>query len=476
MLKTDRLTQEQLNSFFAIRVDSTYPDEEDLYKEKLRPQLHFSSKRGWINDPNGMMYYDGEYHLFYQHNPYGWTWNNMTWGHAVSTDLVHWEEIGDALQIDEHGSMWSGSGVVDWNNTTGFQTGDEPPLITIYTNAGDSGAWSEGKPFTQSIAYSNDRGRTWIKYEGNPVLGHINGATRDPKVIWWEETNEWVISIFLTDSRMAFFRSKDLKRWDLQSILPSASLNECPEIFPLAVDGDEDNKKWIFYGGSGAYFIGDFDGSQYTHEGEEIPFNYGNCFYASQTFSDIPKEDGRRIQISWAENESPGMPFNHMMGFPVVLTLHKTEEGLRMFANPVREIEKLYAKEHAWTNVAIPADDGLPAPGIEGELFDIEAVFEVGDAEELGLSIRGEEIIYNVEEEELIFGESRAPLKAKEGSIRLRCIVDRTSIEIFANDGHIYMPCKFRPEEDEKTIAAFARGGAAMATSIEIRELSSIWN
>jgi len=471
-LKADRLTEEQLDSFFAIRVDGTYPGEEEVYKEELRPQLHFSSKRGWNNDVNGMMYYDGEYHLFYQHNPYGWGWGNMTWGHAVSTDLVHWEEIGDALQPDEYGTMFSGSGVVDWNNTTGFQTGDEPPLICIYTNAGDSSPWSEGKPFTQGIAYSNDRGRTWTKYE-KPVQGHINKGNRDPKVIWWEETNEWVIVLFLSDNRMAFFRSPDLNRWELQSVLKS--FHECPELFELAVDGDEDNKKWILHGGAGDYFIGDFDGSHYKQEGEEIKFNYGDCFYASQTFSDIPKEDGRRIQMTWGTNDSPGMPFNQMVGFPVVLTLHTTDEGLRMFANPVEEIEKLYAKEHEWTNVAIPADDSVPTPGIEGELFDIDVELAVGDAEEVGLSIRGKEITNNAKKQQLSFGEEKTPLKTEDGSIRLRCIVDRTSVDIFANGGRIYMPCRLRADADNKRITVFARGGAAAAISIELRELNSIW-
>ena len=477
-LRAERLIPEQLDSFFAIRVDSTFPGEDEVYTEKLRPQLHFSSRRGWNNDPNGMMYYKGEYHLFYQHNPYSALGGNMTWGHAISKDLVHWEEQGDKIHLDEHGTIFSGSGVVDWNNTTGFQTGDEPPLITIFTYSGacDAGPWSEGQPFTQAIAYSNDRGRTWTKYEGNPVQGHVRGDNRDPKVIWWEETNEWVIILFLADGQMAFFRSKDLKRWELQSILESGSANECGELFQLAVDGDENNKKWIFYGGTGAYFIGDFDGSQYTPEGKQTRYSYGNCFYASQTFNDIPKEDGRRIQIGWGTNHVTGMPFDQMMTFPVVLTLHTTEEGLRMFANPVEEIEKLYAKEHEWTNVAIPADDSVPAPGVEGELFDIEAVLHVGDAEELGLSIRGEEIVYNTKEEQLVFGESRAPLKAKDGNIRLRCIVDRTSVEIFANGGRIYMPCRLRADDDNKSIAAFARGGAAAATSIELRELNSIWN
>ena len=180
--------------------------------------------------------------------------------------------------------------------------------------------------------------------------------------------------------------------------------------------------------------------------------------------------------MTWGTNDAPGMPFNQMVGFPVVLTLHTTDKGLRLFANPVEEIEKLYVQKHAWSDKAIPADGSTPASGIEGELFDIEAVIDVGDAEELGLSIRGEEIVYNAKEEQLVFGESKAPLKAKDGSIRLRCIVDRTSVDIFANGGRIYMPCKLRADDDNKSIAAFARGGAAAATSIELRELNSIWN
>jgi sucrose-6-phosphate hydrolase SacC (GH32 family) len=477
-LRALRLADDQLDSFFAIRVDSTFPGEDELYTEKFRPQLHFSSRRGWNNDPNGMMYYAGEYHLFYQHNPYSALGGNMTWGHAVSRDLLHWEELGDAIHLDEQGTIFSGSGVVDWNNTTGFQTGDDPPLITIFTYSGsvDAGPWSEGKLFTQAIAYSNDRGRTWTKYEGNPVQDHVRGDNRDPKVIWWEETKEWVIILWLDEGQMAFFRSKDLKRWDLQSILESGTANECAELFQLAVDGDENNKKWIFYGGSGDYFIGDFDGSRYTPEGELTRYSYGNCFYASQTFSDVPEEDGRRIQMGWGLNHVKGMPFDQMMTFPVVLTLHTTEEGLRMFANPVEEIEKLYAKEYEWTNVAIPAGDSVPAPGIEGELFDIEAVLDVGDAEELGLSIRGEEIVYNTKEEQLVFGELRAPLKTEDGKIRLRCIVDRTSVEIYGNGGRVYMPCRLRADDDNKSIAAFARGGAAAATSLALRELNSVWN
>ena len=215
---------DQVQGLESVYCADTFPGEENLYKEELRPQFHFSSKRGWNNDPNGLVYYEGEYHLFYQHNPFGWDWGNMTWGHAISTDLVHWVEQGDKLHIDELGQMWSGSGVVDWNNTTGFQTGDEPPLVLIYTNAGNYGLWSEGKPFTQGLAYSNDRGRTWTKYSGNPVLGQLEKGTRDPKVQWREETQEWVIVLYLSYPDVAFYTSKDLKTWEHQGTMKS---NHC---------------------------------------------------------------------------------------------------------------------------------------------------------------------------------------------------------------------------------------------------------
>ena len=158
------------------------------YKETYRPQYHFTPKTNWTNDPNGLIYYKGEYHLFFQHNPTGINWGNMTWGHAVSPDLVHWKQLPHAIHPDELGTIFSGSGVVDWNNTGGFQTGDEAVLVAFYTSAGNHAP--EKVPFTQSIAYSNDRGRSWTKYEGNPVIEHIVASNRDPKVIWHEPTKK----------------------------------------------------------------------------------------------------------------------------------------------------------------------------------------------------------------------------------------------------------------------------------------------
>ena len=203
-LKVNKLP-ENSSGLKAIDQSDEIKNSETLYREKLRPQFHFSPRRGWNNDPNGLVYYKGEYHLFFQHNPYGWDWGNMHWGHAVSPDLIHWKELPVALYPDEHGTMFSGSAVVDWNNTAGFQTGAEKVLVCIFTAA--------GSPFTQGIAYSNDRGRTWTKYANNPVLPHIIGDNRDPKVIWYAPEEKWVMALFLDKSDFALFSSKDLKKW-----------------------------------------------------------------------------------------------------------------------------------------------------------------------------------------------------------------------------------------------------------------------
>jgi len=457
----------------AIQQSNLFPGAEHLYREKYRPQFHFSSRRGWNNDPNGMVYYAGEYHLFYQHNPFGWNWGNMTWGHAVSKDMVHWTELGDAIHPDRLGTIFSGSAVVDEKNTTGFQTGQEKVLVAIYTSAGGTNRWSEGQPFTQSIAYSNDRGRTWTVYEGNPVLEHVNGGNRDPKVIWHEPSNQWVIVLYLDDHRMGFYTSKDLKQWAFQSELKC--FHECPELFELPVDGEEGNRKWVLYGASGEYFVGEFDGKAFTPDGEALPFNYGNCFYASQTFSDIPPADGRRIQIAWGRVGHPDMPFNQMMNFPVVLTLHAVEDGVRMFAEPVKEIESLHDAEHSWTSAALKPGEN-PLAGISGDLFDIRAEFQVGKAKELGLVVRGVPVVYDTEAQTLSCGDKSAPLAPVEGKIRLQLLVDRMSIEIFANNGRIYMPMGMHFDDFNRSLEVFAKSGDAEIKTLDVYTLRSAWN
>jgi fructan beta-fructosidase len=471
-LRVDEYDPAGTKGFDSAYQDDTYIGEEDAYREKLRPQFHFTSKRGWNNDSNGMVYYDGEYHLFYQHNPFGWNWGNMTWGHAISEDMIHWTELGDAIHPDHLGTIFSGSAVVDTDNTAGFQTGDEKVIVCIYTSAGGRNPMSKDQPFTQSIAYSNDRGRTWTIYDGNPVLGHINGGNRDPKVIWHRPTARWVMALYVDDREMAFFTSKDLKSWEFQSKIKC--FHECPELFALPVDGDKGNEKWILYGGSGEYLVGHFDGKEFKSETDAIGFHNGNCFYASQTFTNIPKSDGRRIQIAWGRVKMPAMPFNQMMLFPVTLTLHATDEGPRMFAEPIREIESLHGRKRQWKNKTLKPGDSLLS-GVSGELLHIRAELRLAGAAEAGFVIRGIPITYNVEKKELSCQKNKATLMPENGKISLEILVDRTSIEIFGNKGKMYMPMGMILADNPKSLEIFTKGGNTEVESLEVSRLRSAW-
>lgn len=468
----DKYEPDKSKGFDSVYQADTYIGEENFYREKLRPQFHFTSKRGWNNDSNGLVFYDGEYHLFYQHNPYGWNWGNMTWGHAISTDMIHWKELGDAIHPNRLGTIFSGSAVIDVNNTARFQTGDEKVIVCIYTSAGGTNPMSKGQPFAQSIAYSNDRGRTFTVYKNNPVLGHINGGNRDPKVIWHIPSTQWVMALYLDDHEMGFFTSKNLKSWEFQSKIKC--FHECPELFTLPVDGNKDSEKWILYGGSGEYLVGHFDGKEFKSESDVIRFNYGNCFYASQTFNNIPKSDGRRIQIAWGRVNMPDMPFNQMMLFPVTLTLHTTEEGPRMFAEPIREIERLHKSQHQWNKETLTPGDNL-LKGLSAELLHIRADLRLTEAAEIGFVIRDIPVTYNAEKQELSCLGNKTSLKPVNSKIQLELLVDRTSIEIFGNDGRVYMPVGVILAGNSKSLEIFTKGGDTKINSLEIYELNSAW-
>jgi len=507
---------EALNKVYQA---NSYPGEENIYHEYLRPQFHFSTRRGWINDPNGLVYYEGEYHLFYQHNPYDWhpgtNETNITWGHAVSKDLIHWKELRDAIHPDNLGVVYSGSAVIDKLNTTGFQSGDEKPIVCLYTSAGGRSPWSKGNPFTLSIAYSNDRGRTLTKYHGNPVQEEIEPFNRDPKAFWHEPINQWVIVLYLDKDIVGFFTSKDLKSWQLQSRYERKNLHECPELFQLSIDGNQQNKKWILYAGNGRYDIGQFDGKEFIPDTKGIIFNHGNCFYASQTFNNVPEEDGRRIQIAWGVIPMPGMPFNQQMLFPVELTLRTTEDGPRLFAQPISEIMKIYGKSWIFQDIIVEeGQQSIIEENHDDGLYDISTEFEIGSAEKFGLIINDIQITYEIKEQKLNCEERYASLSPMEGKIKIRILVDRTSLELFANDGQIYMPIRTNINTTEHLelfskygtdlnitditelfpyklnflvsytksisigkgdILAFSEGGKTKLLKMEVYELNSIW-
>jgi sucrose-6-phosphate hydrolase SacC (GH32 family) len=447
---------------------------EAIYQESLRPQFHFSSAANWINDPNGLVFYAGEYHLFFQHNPSGMNWGNMTWGHAVSPDLVHWTQLADALKPDALGTMFSGSAVVDWNNTSGFGSGTEKPLIAMYTAAGGTNPESRGRLFSQCIAWSNDKGRTWTKYSQNPVIAHIAGENRDPKVVWYEPDHRWIVALYKEGNTYALFSSPDLKKWTLLQdvILPGCS--ECPDFFPMPVEGDAAKTKWVFTAADGHYLVGSFDGSHFAPEQPVQQVDFGRNYYAVQTFSDIPKTDGRRIQLAWMrDGKYPRMPFNGQMSFPAEMTLKTTKEGLRIFRMPVREIESLQGPARKWTDLDLNPGEN-PLADLTGDLFHIRADLLVGSARTVGFKIRGQTVSYDVASHTLsALGE--APVQLENGHLHLEILIDRTSIETFANDGRVSFTSCFLPGRTDHPLEMFCDGGKANIAAMSVFPLKSAW-
>jgi fructan beta-fructosidase len=446
---------------------------ESVYRETYRPQFHFTPRQGWMNDPNGLLYYQGQYHLFFQHNPYGVKWGNMHWGHAVSRDLVHWTEQDIAIYPDALGVCFSGSGVVDHHNTTGFQTGPDKPLVLIYTSMGAQGG-------AQSLCYSADGGKTWTNYVKNPVLDNLTPGNRDPKVIWHEPTKQWIMALFLSNKKelpsvYALFRSPDLKTWTKLCEVEPPKCGECPDLFELPVDGNPNDTRWVFWGGSGNYWIGRFDGRQFKIESDVQSFHAGGFYYAAQSWSDIAASDGRRIQVAWMSGgKYPGMPFSQQFSFPRELTLRTTASGIRLFCNPVREIVLLHEKGPAWNDRAIKPDENLLSD-LSGDLFDIQAEIELGDAREIGFDLRGIKIRYDATKKSLSCEKVSTPLEPIQGRIKLQVLLDRTSVEVIANGGLMNLNHCFVPDADNPTLTLSAQGGQAKVVSLKVYPLRSAW-
>lgn len=397
-----------------------------LYSEPLRPQFHFTSRKGWINDPNGLVYFKGEYHLFFQHDPADTAGAHKFWGHAVSKDLVHWKELPEAIEPDALGDIWSGSAVVDPLNTAHLGAG---ALICMYTAAGGTNDASKGQPFTQCLSYSLD-GRTFTKFVGNPVLGHIEGGNRDPKVVWYEPAKRWILALYLDGNRYGLFSSQNLRSWtQLQTVeMPNAS--ECPDFFELPLDGDAKHRKWVFWGASGYYRIGSFDGRTFKPETDSIRSNFGNTSYAAQTFFNDPK--GRRVQIGWFNGSVfPGCGWNQQLGFPTELRLVSTPSGPRLTFQPVDEIRKLRARRVKQTGDRFEAASGL---------MDISASLRVPPQGMITMTVNGVAITYDAFTHSLEALGKKAEAIPDFGVLDLRILADRVSIEIFAQRGLLNLP------------------------------------
>jgi fructan beta-fructosidase len=486
-----------------------------LYDENYRPQFHFTPARNWMNDPNGPIYYAGEYHLFYQYNPFGKEWGHMSWGHVVSSDLVHWKPLPLALSEANGVMIFSGSTVVDWRNSSGFcrNRGKEtsPCLVAIYAGHSDHLE-------TQNLAYSNDDGRTWTKYANNPVIDLHLAGFRDPKLFWHEGTHKWImVTVLASEHKVRFFGSTDLKHWSTLSDFGPAGATagawECPDLFSLPVEGDAKQTRWVLSvnvarggvaGGSGnQYFIGSFDGFTFTSENPTervLLADYGADFYASTSFSDIPESDGRRIWLGWMTNlkyaaKIPTDPWRGVHSILREVKLRRFADGIRLVQEPITELRMLREQHTKVENRSIEAANSfLQHKKVHGETIEIAAEISAEDASEFGIRVRvgeGEETVIGVDpRKRTLFvdrtrsgnssfdtsfpGRDGAPISISAGNtIKLHIFIDRSSVEVFGNDGEAVISEVIFPKRRSDGIELYSSNGRVRIKKMDVWKLQS---
>lgn len=500
----------------ATRVPSA-EDHAPLYREQYRSQYHFSPPRHWMNDPNGMAYLDGKYHLFYQYNPLSSVWGPMHWGHAVSADLVHWTNLPIALAPDALGMIFSGSAVVDRLNTSGLGTPGNPPLVAIYTSHDMSAMQSGGSTYeNQSIATSLDGGRTWGKYSGNPVLRSPGVKDfRDPKVSWFEPTGKWIMVLAVGD-HVSIYSSPDLIHWVHESDFgrewgAHRGVWECPDLFPLVVEGEATRKFVLLVNinggapnsGSGTqYFVGDFDGHRFSPDTAQTAdaswIDYGTDNFAGGTWSGLPQEDGRRVFLGWMSNwlyanVVPTRRWRGAMTLPRQLTLVRDAQRFELRSSPVAELARLRS-----TAMPIPKLKGrgpfeLARRATHGT-FELQLELDLTDAKLVTLEFtnRKQQMVQfrinrlfqryeldrsksgNVEFNPDFAREQVAPMVTKGRTISLHIFVDSSSLEIFVNHGETVMTALAFPSVpfDTATLKADEPVLLASGTAYNLR---SIW-
>ena len=467
-------------------------------REKFRPTYHFSPLYGWMNDPNGMVYKDGEYHLFYQHNPYGSKWGNMHWGHAISKDLINWEHRPDAITPDALGTIFSGSAVVDTDNTAGFGAG---AIVAIYTQNSDRQV--------QSIAYSTDNGRSFTKYENNPVLTSDARDFRDPKVFWHKETQRWIM-LLAVGQEMQIFSSSNLKDWAFESSFGEGQgahggVWECPDLFELPVDGTNE-KKWVLlcnlnpggpFGGSATqYFVGTFNGKEFVNESPSKTkwMDWGKDHYATVTWSDAP--DNRRIAIAWMSNwqyanDVPTSQYRSPNSVPRDLSLFTVDGETYLQSAPSPELLKLrdVSKKRSFKVNGTRIIKDMIA-GNEGA-YEIELTIENQHADVIGFRLyndKGEEVDMQYDMKEKKFSMDRrksgevgfnenfpmltwTTIESGKDELKLRLFVDKSSVEAFGDGGRFVMTNQVFPSEPYTHIDFYSKGGAYKVDSFVIYKL-----
>lgn len=463
---------------------ATIAVESDYYKEPYRPQFHFSPEEKWMNDPNGMVYHKGIYHLFYQHYPEDIVWGPMHWGHATSKDLVHWQHKPIALYPDQLGMIFSGSAVLDKNNTSGFGTEENPPLVAIYTYHLMEGEKAGRTDFqTQGMAYSLDNGDTWTKYEGNPVIGNEGFKDfRDPKVIWHDLTQQWILTLVAGD-HAKFYGSKNLKQWQHMGDFGKdkgahGGVWECPDLFPVKVEGSNE-EKWVLLisinpgapnGGSGTqYFVGDFDGKTFTSEQTENKWlDLGTDNYAGVTFSNTPGNE--LIFMGWMSNwayarDTPTEKWRSANTLPRKLSLQKIEGNYTLFNYPIEGLDTLVDTSAVREDITVAdvkkvlANKNLSQAEIKFTTVSKDFQLKMGNSanDQLVLTMMGAENTFLLDrsksgkvdfQEDFGKGVQQMPIPdLPDGAYEVRIFIDWSSIEIFINKGQYVMTAQVFPNE-----------------------------
>lgn len=478
-------------------------------REKYRPAYHHTPLYGWMNDPNGMFYKDGRWHLYYQWNPYGSKWQNMTWGHSSSADLVRWEHHPAAIEANGLGTVFSGSSVVDSANTAGF---GRDAVVALYTSADVNQ--------TQSLAHSSDGGMTFEIYPGNPVLT-LESEARDPNMFWDADNGRWVMSLaHALDHEMLFFTSPDLKEWTLQGsfgkgIGAQDGVWECPDLFRLKVDGS-DEEKWVLvcninpggpFGGSATqYFTGDFDGKTFIADTDAegvIPtkwMDYGKDHYATVSWSDAP--DNRRVLIGWMSNwqyagEVPTMQYRSANTLPREAGLFRAPDGqLYLSSSPVAELAALRDKPSVSVRNKPAGGNGrnFPLPGSNGGACEILLDIDSRKAGSVDITISNNDgesalLCYDAKAHTLSFDRRRsgltdfsqdfptvttAPTFETNGKLSLRIFIDRSSIEVFGNGGKTVMTNLVFPTVPYSSVSVSAKGGNARIENLKIYPIKEL--
>lgn len=477
--------------------------QEGLYKEPYRPQYHFSPQKNWTNDPNGLLYYKGRYHLFFQYNPFGNKWGHMTWGHAVSTDLLHWKQLPEAIAEEKDTMIFSGSCVADINNTSGFGKKGQAPLVAVYTGH------IEGKNQSQHIAYSLDEGNTWTKYNKNPVLDLHKKDFRDPKVFWYAPKKYWVMCVMLpVEHIVQFYSSPNLLTWNhLSDFGPAGDTSgvwECPDLVQVPVEGMKGKKKWLLQMSVGSgmqYFVGSFDGVRFTNENPADNIyrpDYGPDYYAAITYSNMPAA-AAPVAVGWVNNWSyaqdiPTNPWRGAMSLPRTLGVKKKNEEWILVQQPVKQINTIRKKIYSTAGTIIEKWVDLP---FSSQQYEIDLELLPNDSSVAGLRVNRNndkflEIGYDPYKKIFYVDRTTAgdqsfsknfeklsrfeiPYSLTAKLLRLQVFVDNSIAEVFVDGGERVFTVQLFPGESESEVDVFSDNIYSRIKSCVVYEMKSVW-